>query len=126
MTEPLAEIVVEHPNDGSSTTATLIGEIDATNTAWLSKRLNELADPTNQLSIDLTRLVYIDSQGMRMIQALADRHHRGSLDLTIIAGPANFVWQLLVITGLDRVVPIRRPTDSTPGSSGTPTPTLNQ
>ena len=126
MTEPLAEIIVEDSTDGSSTTVILIGEIDATNTAWVSMRLNEVGDPTNRLSIDLTRLVYIDSQGMRVIQALADRHHRGSLDLAIIADPANIVWQLLIITGLDRIVPIRRPTASPPGSSRTRTFTSDE
>ena len=114
MTDPLARVIVERSPDGSMSTVSLIGEIDATNTAWISAQLNDVADATNQLTIDLTQLGYIDSHGMRTLQELADRHRRGSLDLSFIADPADIVWQLLIITGLDRIVPIHRPTAPPP------------
>lgn len=108
MTEPLAQVhIVELPD--ASRIARIIGEIDTSNADLIAAQLTEAADVSNTLTIDLTAVTYLDSQGMRILQKLADRHVQGSLHLTLIVHPANIAHTLLAITGIAQTVPIRPP-----------------
>ena len=108
MTEPLARVlIVDMP--GASPTARIIGEVDASNTGWIAAQLTVAADASSTLIIDLTAITYLDSRGMGVLQALADRHVRGSLHLTFLVDVPSLAHTLLVITGIDQTVPIRSP-----------------
>ena len=108
MTEPLAQIhIVELPD--ASRVARIFGEIDSSNAHWIASQLTEAADTSSTLTIDLTAVTYVDSQGMRALQKLADRHAQGSLHLTLVVEPANIAHTLLTITGIAQTVPIRPP-----------------
>ncbi len=108
MSEPLGQIhIVEQPD--ASRMARIIGEIDTSNADIIAAQLNEAADASNTLIIDLTAVTYLDSRAMRILQRLADRHVEGSLHLTLVVEPANITYTLLTITGISQTVPIRPP-----------------
>lgn len=114
MTKPLAQVhIVELPN--ASRIARIIGEIDTSNAALIAAQLTDAADASGTLTIDLTAVSYLDSQGMRILQQLADRHVQGSLHLTLVVEPANIAYTLLTTTGIGQIVPLRRP--SPPGTA---------
>ena len=108
MTEPLAQVHIVELPDGSLL-AQIIGEIDTCNAHLIAAQLNEAADASSTLTVDLTAVTYLDSQGMRALQKLADRHVQGSLHLTLVVEPANIAHALLTITGIAQNVPIRPP-----------------
>jgi len=108
MTEPLARVLIVDMPDASPT-ARIIGEVDASNTGWIAAQLTVAADASGTLTIDLTAITYLDSRGMGVLQALADRHVRGSLHLTFLVDVPSLAHTLLVITGIDQTVPIRSP-----------------
>ena len=111
MTEPLAQVhIVEQPD--ASRIVRIVGEIDTSNVDLIAAQLAEAANATNTLTIDLTAVTYLDSQAMRMLQQLADRHVEGSLHLTLLVEPADIGYTLLVITGIAQTVPIRPPSSS--------------
>lgn len=108
MTKPLAQVeIVELPD--ASRIARIVGEIDTSNAHAISSQLAEAADFSSTLTIDLTAVTYLDSQGMRILQGLADRHIQGSLKLTLVVEPANIAHKLLAIAGIGQSVPIRPP-----------------
>ena len=108
MTEPLAQVhIVELPD--ASRLARIIGEIDTSNAALIAAQLTDAVDASSTLTIDLTAVTYLDSQGMRILQQLADRHVQGSLHLTLVVEPANIAHTLLAITGICQIVPIHPP-----------------
>jgi len=108
MTEPLAQVLIADLH-GAPPTARIIGEIDTTNADWVDAQLTAAADASNTLIVDLTAVEYLDSQGMRVLQALADRHVRGALHLTFLVEVPSIAHTLLAITGIDQTVPIRSP-----------------
>ena len=108
MTKPLARVeIVELPD--ASRIARIIGEIDTSNAHLIASQLAEAADFSSTLTIDLTAVTYVDGQGMRILQGLADRHIQGSLSLTLVVEPANIVNRLLAIAGIGQSVPVRPP-----------------
>ena len=107
MTAPLAQIHIVELQD--SRLARIIGEIDTSNADSIAAQLTEAANAFGTLTIDLTAVTYLDSQGMRILQKLADRHVQGSLRLTLVVEPANIAHTLLTITGISQTVPIRPP-----------------
>lgn len=108
MTEPLAKVhIIELPD--ASRLARVVGEIDMSNADTIAAQLTEAADAANTLTIDLTAVTYFDSQGLRILQKLADRHVQGALHLTLVVEPANVAHTLLTISGISQIVPIRQP-----------------
>lgn len=112
--------LVEIINCGAgSVTVRIAGEIDASNVDSIATQLDTVADQATFLTVDLTAISYLDSQGLRIIQSLADRHTRHELDLTLVLEPTNIIYRLLTIVGLDRTVPI---TGTAPGMAARPAP----
>lgn len=106
MTAPLAQVhIVEQPD--ASRMARIIGEIDSSNADVIAAQLNEAADASNTLIVDLTAVTYLDSRAMRILQRLADRHVEGSLHLTLVVDPVDIAHALLTITGIDQTIVIR-------------------
>lgn len=101
----LAQLTIVEAKD-RTLTISILGEIDASNAQSVAIQLNDVCTKTTALTIDLTAVTYLDSQGLRIIQALADRHTRGELVLTLRINPTDIISRLLTITGLDQVRPI--------------------
>lgn len=97
MNEPLARLdLIQQPDH--HTIATLTGEVDLTNADQIQRQLTDATEHTNTLTVDLTAVEYLDSQGVRILQHLTDRHRNGNLRLTIITAPASIAHDILTIT----------------------------
>jgi anti-sigma B factor antagonist len=105
MTGPLARVTVDRGAD-RRTVATVAGEIDLTNAGQVDRQLGLAADGSAELVVDLTDVTYLDSQGVRILQHLAQRHRGGALRVTVITGRRGVVRELLEITRLGDVVTV--------------------
>jgi anti-anti-sigma factor len=105
LTGPLARVVVDRRADGR-TVVTVAGEVDLTNADQVDRQLGLAADGSAELVVDLTDVTYLDSQGVRILQHLANRHRSGALRVTVVTGRQGVVRELLEITRLGDVVPV--------------------
>ena len=105
MTDALSQVHVTETLPGVQIVE-IVGEVDLSNVTVIERQLNDVADDATQLTVDLTGVSYLDSQGLRVLQRLADRHARGEFELTLVANPSDLVHRLLAITRFDLTVPI--------------------
>jgi anti-anti-sigma factor len=102
--EPLVRIELERP-DERTIVAIVRGEIDLSHADALDAASRE----ARHLVVDLTMVEYLDSQGVRVLQHLADRHHSGGIELTLVAPRESVAGDVLAITRLADTVPVEEP-----------------
>lgn len=86
------------------------GELDLATAETLDAALNDI-DGARQVSLDLRRLSFIDSTGLRLLMSLDQRARRDGFELSLVAPepPADRPIQLC---GLDKVLPfVAAPSD---------------
>jgi anti-sigma B factor antagonist len=106
MSGPSPDVAVER-RDGGRTVVTVRGEIDLANAEVLERYVDEAAEGTDALVVDLTDVTYLDSRGLRILVQLAARHRDGTLTVTVVAGRDGVVGRLLEMTRRGEVVPVR-------------------
>lgn len=89
----LLRIAVEELSSGTVVVAD--GELDLATAPQLERRLGELS---GRLVLDLRRLDFIDSTGLRLLLRTEERSRRDGLDLRLAPGPA--AQRLIELTGL--------------------------
>ena len=84
--------------------ATLMGELDlpAADTAY--DDIDRAARGAGALLLDLSRLTFMDSSGLRLVVRLHTSAAEGAFGLSIVRGPEN-VQQVFEIVGLEAVLP---------------------
>ena len=105
MTPALARVDVARA-DGRAL-ASLSGEVDLSNVAHVEQELTAAVAGTRAVVIDLTRVEYMDSQGVRLLHALAGRLGDEGVETVLVAPPHSVAGELLALTGLDTVVSVR-------------------
>ena len=80
--------------------------MDLTNAQEFERSLAAAAGYGGPLVLDLTRALYLDSHGLRVVQQLVDRHVQGGLSLSVVAPPGSIARSLLEVTALGRQVPL--------------------
>jgi anti-anti-sigma factor len=108
MTEPLAQVRIEDAGQ-HRLRATVIGEIDLSNAEQVERQLNDAAQEADELVVDLTGVQYMDSQGVRILQSLADRHALGGVRVTIVAATESIAGDILALTRIGDTVEIVEP-----------------
>lgn len=102
-TRPDFEVTVQR----SSGTAVVqvAGELDLASAPTLADMLLELEPPCDWVILDLSRVTFIDSTGLRL--AIAE-HRRAELDGFdfVVAGATGPVLRVLRVTGLDLALPL--------------------
>ncbi|GAA0567324.1 STAS domain-containing protein [Actinomadura livida] len=101
---------------GAGSTATLLtlaGEIDASNSGWLTVRLSNMitdastghagAAPSSGVVIDLTRLRFCDAGGITVL-VKAFKHARNQRLVLSLAGATGRVDRVLRLVGIDDVI----------------------
>ena len=83
----------------------LIGELDLANVGDTESELAAQASSGTPLVLDLSRLTYLDSQGIAMLFRLSDRANLNGGSLTV-ANPSGLVRRVLDITECASVIPI--------------------
>jgi RNA polymerase sigma-B factor len=96
---PLEVTAEQHPGQ---TRIVLIGELDIASADGLEKRLADVeADSPAILVLDLRRVEFIDSTGLRSLIAADQRARSQGRRLAVVSGP-NAVARLLTVTQLDQ------------------------
>ncbi|TDB89871.1 STAS domain-containing protein [Actinomadura sp. 7K534] len=110
---------------GAGSTATLLalaGEIDASNSSWLTVRLNTMITsastghgrtaPSSGVVIDLTRLRFCDASGITVL-VKAFKHARNQRLVLSMAGATGRVDRVLRLTGIGEVISLHpKPADA--------------
>jgi len=91
-------MTVEKKTDKNTAVLYLEGWMDTQNALLLAQALNELEDDITQLVIDMEKLEYIASAGLRQLVA-AHKQMKGAM---ILRKPAPEVREVLKMTGLDK------------------------
>jgi anti-sigma B factor antagonist len=98
------------------------GELDLASAPTLADMLRDLESPCDRVILDLSRLTFIDSTGLRL--AIAE-HRRAELDGFdfVVAGATEPILRVLRVTGLDVALPMAPDVASAlDGSDGAPDP----
>ena len=96
---------VDVERDGGSTSLALVGELDLATVERVHARLPEIYDGTRRLVVDLRRLEFIDSTGLRLLMTLHARARRDGFELAIVPGPPA-VQSVFDVTGLRSRLPL--------------------
>ena len=91
------------PRDGAMV-ATLIGELDLPAADAAYDDIDKAARGAGALVLDLSRLTFMDSSGLRLVVRLHTSAAEGAFGLSIVRGPEN-VQQVFEIVGLEAVLP---------------------
>ncbi len=108
MTAPLALLELE-PGAPGETVALLSGEVDLSNAAELEAQLVDALRRAERLTLDLTGVEYMDSQGARLLQRLADEHVSGPSSVTLVVATDSFAADLIAMIRLGDLVPVVEP-----------------
>jgi anti-anti-sigma factor len=104
--EPLGDAVLAH----------LEGEVDLANARSVRDRLLEAVPNTaTGLVLDLTATQHLDSSGVRVLFELAERLENRRQKLEIVIPDDAPVKRVLLLTEIDRVVPLFSSVDALPG-----------
>jgi anti-sigma B factor antagonist len=94
------DVTTERTED--QTLIALIGELDIASTEVLERELETLeADSPVTLVLDLRRVEFIDSTGLRAVIAADERARKMGRRFVVVRGP-NAVDRLFTVTQLDR------------------------
>jgi anti-anti-sigma factor len=103
--KPLADFELETV-DGVSV-ARLTGEVDASNAADLTQRLQGVAEQGGPgLVLDLKGVEYIDSSGLRMLLNAASAFADRDQELRVVIVPGSFIASLFETTGVNGIVSV--------------------
>jgi anti-sigma B factor antagonist len=91
------------PKDGA-VVARLVGELDLVASESAFDRIDLAAREAGRLVLDLSRLTFMDSSGLRMVVRLDVGAREGAFGLSIVPGPDN-VQQVFEIVGLADALP---------------------
>jgi anti-anti-sigma factor len=106
---PLAVTTEQHPGQ---TRVVLIGELDIASTQDLENELSAVeANSPGTVVLDLRRVEFIDSTGLRALVAADERARSAGRRLAVVRGP-DAVERLLTVTQLDQRLDIVDDPDS--------------
>ncbi|GAA1636691.1 STAS domain-containing protein [Catellatospora bangladeshensis] len=106
MSDSLAQVIVAE--DRGRPVLRINGEVDMSNVDEVDEQLRSAAADTPSVLLDLTELGFLDSQGLRMIQRLADDNREKGKAMVVIAPESSVVGSLLALTGMDKTVDVRQ------------------
>jgi anti-sigma B factor antagonist len=112
--DPMSErmITIEKERRDGRLLLSLNGEIDLSNADYLQERI-ELASLGNVgVTIDLSRVEYIDSQGMRLLTSLASALAARSIGLCLVAPPGSFARGVIDLTRIGDDIEIQDTAES--------------
>ena len=98
----MIEINIEIVQSGAGTTPVnvigLIGEIDATNAALVQQRVMPLSEPGCKLLLDMSKVSYMSSAGLRMLLSLY-RQTAGKQGRIVLVGLSDELKDTMSMTG---------------------------
>lgn len=108
---PLEELTFEHRGDVVVTR--IKGEIDLSNAEAVKDQiLDAVPNTAAALVLDLSETEYLDSSGIRLIFELLDRLRSRGQKLDVVIPDESVVRRVLVLTEVQRAVPMSRSVDA--------------
>ena len=102
----------------SAVVARLGGEVDLSNAGSVTDQLLDAMDnAAERLVLDLSETDYLDSSGVRMLFELAHRLRMRRQDLWIVVPDDSNVKRVLVLTEVERMVPMATSVEAALGAS---------
>jgi anti-anti-sigma factor len=99
---------LEVRNRGALCLIRMLGEVDASNAHQLFVAIQDaIPDGTVTVALDLTETLYLDSAGVRLLFALAQRLEVRRQELRLIVPKESPIRTVLELTGLPKVVPLQ-------------------
>ena len=90
--------------EGTALTLALEGRLDTTTAPQLEKEINDSADGMTALSLDLAKLDYVSSAGLRVLLAAQKRMNKqGSM---VVKNVCEDIMEVLEITGFADILTI--------------------
>jgi anti-sigma B factor antagonist len=105
--------------DETTAIVRLMGELDLATAPILDAALQDLEAPCERVVLDLSRLTFIDSTGLRLVFSAHRRAVSDGFDL-VLAGANGHVLEILHLTALNVTLPMAPDVASSLGN-GTPT-----
>ena len=101
-----AEVAVHAADD--SARVIVRGEIDLANARTVEEEIfAALTNKLSTVSVDLTGLTYVDSAGLRILFALAQRLELLQISLELVVSADSVVRRVIELSGLTSLVPLR-------------------
>ena len=113
------ETLVLEQVGGDVVVARVGGEVDLSNAGSVTERLLDAVPNTaTGLVLDMSRTGYLDSSGVRMIFELAQRLRTRGQDLTLVVPEDAIIRRVLIMTEVERVVPMSTSVDEALADDG--------
>jgi anti-sigma B factor antagonist len=93
-------MTITKTKNGNAVTLTLDGSLDALTAPELQKELEAIDENTESLVIDMEKLQYISSAGIRQLVAICKRMN-GQL---VIKNTSGELMDIFHVTGIDRII----------------------
>jgi stage II sporulation protein AA (anti-sigma F factor antagonist) len=105
------QLTIEHESSDGGHLLRLAGELDIATASRLETLVSELcADGARRIELDLSRLTFIDSAGLRAVLVAADRCADSHSALELVRSEHPAARRVFELAGLaDRILPWRAP-----------------
>lgn len=110
------EFELRKADHGGVAVVDVAGELDLTNASELEQRLDEIADRSSGLVLDLNGVLFLDSAALHVLFRSARRLEQQKKRFGIVLEPSALVARTLQIVGLDEVTSVRPSVDDVLGS----------
>ena len=84
----------------------LNGRLDTSNSSILENEINEALAETNDLELDLTKLEYMSSSGLRVI-LLAQKQIKAKGGSLVVSNVNEYIMEIFDITGFSNILTIK-------------------
>lgn len=102
--EPSPGAIVSFGRRGDAVIVAVAGEVDLSNATELEEEIAEALEGIVDAIVDLSRVEYLDSRGLRLLNLVAGRVLDGGGQVSVIAPPGSVAAQLIQLVPLnDRV-----------------------
>ena len=100
------EFEITQTGEGPAVALSISGELDIRTISVVSERVDEqLAAGVSDLTLDLRRLTFLDSSGLRLLIGLHDRSRQSGWQLRLISPEAEAATLVLRATGAHSALP---------------------
>ena len=101
------QLGVQQHDSGAAHTLVLTGELDMAGAPALDATLRRICtEPAEAITLDLSKLTFMDSTGLRTILLAKDLCEQHDCELMLIPGPAQ-IQRLFEVTGLLESLPFQ-------------------
>ena len=91
--------------DGTNLTVSLEGRLDTTTAPELEEELKTALDDVAELTVDMAKLDYISSAGLRVMLSTQKRMNRqGSM---VVTNVSDVLMEIFEVTGFDSILTIK-------------------